>query len=95
MSLTRILAVLLLAIGLSGCGGGESTTVNPVTTTGTLSNYSGPAPATADVQSFRLNVWDNLTGRAAVAPVMVAVDSLRLSFAWMMSILPTPRDSRR
>ena len=63
MSLSGILISVLLVLGLTACGGGESTTENPVTTTGANSSYSGPAPATADVQSFRLNVWENLNGQ--------------------------------
>ncbi|MDZ7668827.1 MAG: LamG domain-containing protein [Gammaproteobacteria bacterium] len=44
------------------CGGGSgaATSENPLTTAPDVSNYSGPAPATADVQSFKLHVWDNL-----------------------------------
>jgi hypothetical protein len=54
--------LLLLILGLTACGGGESTVANPVTVnTGTVSSYSGPVPATADVQAFKLNVWDNLS----------------------------------
>jgi hypothetical protein len=47
---------------LSGCGSGSGaqTVQNPVTTPPTVSNYNGPAPQTADVQRFKLNVWDNL-----------------------------------
>lgn len=54
--------VVLLSAVLTACGGGSgaSTAVNPVTTTPQVSNYTGPAPATADVQSFKLAVWDNL-----------------------------------
>ncbi|MEQ8861526.1 MAG: LamG domain-containing protein [Pseudomonadales bacterium] len=56
-----LLALLVLATGY-GCGGGSgaATVSNPLTTPPEVSNYSGPPPATADVQSFKLNVWDNL-----------------------------------
>jgi len=59
-----VLAVILVTVaGLTACGGGESTTANPITVGATsASNYSGPAPATADVQAFKLNLWDNLQG---------------------------------
>ena len=43
-----------------GSGSGAATTQNPVTAAPTVSNYSGPAPATADVQAFKLSLWDNL-----------------------------------
>ncbi|MGH8238274.1 MAG: LamG domain-containing protein, partial [Steroidobacteraceae bacterium] len=54
---------LLAAVVLSGCGGGASTTENPLTTGPTAGpNYSGPAPATADIQAFRINFWENVRG---------------------------------
>ncbi|MEM1433681.1 MAG: LamG domain-containing protein [Pseudomonadota bacterium] len=60
------LRAALLLIGLSlfvqGCGSGSGASVeeNPVTVAPTVSNYTGPAPASADVQAFKLAVWDNL-----------------------------------
>ena len=56
------LMTLALFAVLSACGGGSgaSTVQNPVTVAPNVSNYNGPAPQTADVQSFKLNVWDNL-----------------------------------
>lgn len=55
-----LLAAVML---LQGCGAGSGAEVveNPVTAAPpTGSAYDGPPPATADVQSFKLNVWDNL-----------------------------------
>lgn len=51
---------LLLLLQACGGGSGAATESNPITSTPEVSNYSGPAPATSDVQSFKLNVWDNL-----------------------------------
>jgi len=49
---------------LSACGGGSDTQVQetpiPPPTNEPVSNYNGPAAATADVQNFKINVWDNL-----------------------------------
>lgn len=49
---------------LSACGGGSDTQVvespAPPPSTQPVSNYSGPAPKTTDVQNFKINVWDNL-----------------------------------
>jgi hypothetical protein len=58
----RLIAAAALLAAAYGCGGGSgaATETNPVTTPPTVSNYSGPAPATADVQSFKLHLWDNL-----------------------------------
>src|SRR5688500_5366902 len=58
--LQATLAALLGALLLSGCSGGASTTQNPVTQgpeAGGLP-YNGPPPATADIQSFRINFWE-------------------------------------
>jgi len=47
----------------TGCGGGADTTENPVTTGPTAGpTYSGPAPATADIQAFRVAFWENVRG---------------------------------
>ena len=59
----RTLAVMLLGLTvLQGCGSGSGagTSENPITATASVSNYTGPPPSTADVQAFKLNVWDNL-----------------------------------
>ncbi len=104
--LSRVLVLpLFVAIGLSGCGGGAATTENPVTTTVTASNYNGPAPATADVQAFKLNVWDNLSasnrcGACHVAgdqsPEFVRHDDINAAYTAANSIvdLTSPQDSR-
>ena len=55
------LLVALTALALSACsGGGPETVVNPVTTPPNQPTYSGPPPATADVQAFRINLWENI-----------------------------------
>ncbi len=54
-------AAILLSLVLSGCGGGAGTeSLPPPAGPAGQSNYSGPAPATADVQSFMVNLWDNI-----------------------------------
>ncbi len=56
------LAVIALLI-LSACGGGASTSQNPVTTGPSVpATYSGPPPATADIQAFKISLWDNIKG---------------------------------
>jgi len=94
-------AVLLLG----GCGGGAKTVENPVTTSAPQAAYSGPAPSTADVQAFKINVWDNLKatnrcGQCHVAggqaPQFVRQDDINLAYAAANGIvnLASPRDSR-
>jgi hypothetical protein len=50
----------LATLAIAACGGGAPTVENPVTNVTPPTTYSGPRPATADVQAFKLNVWDNL-----------------------------------
>ncbi len=58
----RAIGVLLAATFLVACGSGSgpAVTENPVTGTQVVSNYTGPAAQTADIQQFKLNIWDNL-----------------------------------
>ncbi len=61
LTLTMTLAALAL---LSACAGGSgpSTQVNQVSTapTTSASDYTGPPPANADVQAFKLSFWQNV-----------------------------------
>ncbi|WP_417548213.1 LamG domain-containing protein [Marinobacter segnicrescens] len=54
-------ALTLSLLALAGCNSGESTESLPNTQSPGTSQYNGPAPATADVQAFKINVWDNLS----------------------------------
>jgi hypothetical protein len=61
--LTRAVALAALLAVLAACsGGGAPTTVNQVSTppTSTANAYTGPAPANADVQAFKINLWENI-----------------------------------
>ena len=54
--------LMVMAFLVSACGGGK-TSSNPVAASATAAtqSYTGPAPTDPDVQSFKLNVWDNLS----------------------------------
>ena len=102
LSLPVMLVYILFAVGLTACGGGESTTENPLTSAATASSYSGPAPATADVQSFRLNVWENLSaqnrcgachGSGGQAPAFVRTDDVNLAYSEANTIVNLSRPS--
>lgn len=100
------LAFAALAVAtISGCGGGAATTENPATVNSSVVTYSGPAPATADVQSFKLNVWDNLRGSnrcgachgtGGQTPSFVRSDDVNLAYAAANTVvnLASPQDSR-
>jgi hypothetical protein len=65
MNVTRITGLLVLAaasFALTACGGGAPTTATAATapTSSTANAYAGPAPATADVQAFEVNFWNNV-----------------------------------
>jgi hypothetical protein len=54
------LLLVSLVLALSACSGGAATTSNPSPQTVTAASYAGPAPATADVQAFKINLWQNI-----------------------------------
>ena len=65
MNATRITGLLVLAasFALGACSGGTSpTTATPGAGggTSTVNSYTGPAPATADVQAFDVSFWSNV-----------------------------------
>jgi hypothetical protein len=64
MKAARINGWLALAasLALSACGGaGAPTTSTPsAAPTSSADAYTGPAPATADVQAFEVNLWNNI-----------------------------------
>src|SRR5271166_1510049 len=67
MKVTHIFGLLTLAasFALTACGGGGApTTATPAAApTSNASAYTGPAPATADVQAFEVNFWNNIRGQ--------------------------------
>jgi hypothetical protein len=67
MKVTRTFGLLTLAATfvLTACGGGGApTTATPAAApTSSAAAYTGPAPATADVQAFEVNFWNNVRGQ--------------------------------
>ena len=57
----RWISAALAAAVLAGCSsGGAPTTENPITQAPPVLDYTGPASANADVQAFRINLWENI-----------------------------------
>ncbi|MFK8016008.1 MAG: LamG domain-containing protein [Gammaproteobacteria bacterium] len=87
----RLSAVVALAAGLAACGGGGAEVVSlPVTNPPPVADYNGPAPSTADVQSFKLNLWDNISdtnrcgachGAGGQSPTFVRNDDINLAYS--------------
>jgi hypothetical protein len=56
----RFAGALALAALIAACSGGAGTVQNPVTSAPPVADYTGPAPQNADVQAFKLNLWENI-----------------------------------
>ncbi len=90
--LFRFAAVALLgAIALGGCSSGADTEQNPVTSgPGSGPTYSGPPPATDDIQSFCIEFWENVRGSnrcgnchnstTAQAPTFARSDDVNIAY---------------
>jgi cytochrome c553 len=75
---------------LAGCSsGGAPTVVNPVTTAPPVVDYTGPASANADVQAFRINLWENIKannrcgschGAGGQTPMFARNDDVNLAY---------------
>ena len=103
-ALSRVLASGLLVV-LGACGGGADTVQNPAGPGGAPATYTGPPPATADVQAFKINVWDNLKatnrcGQCHVGggqtPQFVRQDDVNLAYEAANTVvtLSSPQDSQ-
>jgi len=102
------LGVAAIAVSaLAGCGGGSGadTTQNPAGPPSGGSSYSGPAPATADIQSFKINLYDNIVSNnrcgschsveGGQAPMFARSDDVNLAYSEANTVvtLPSPQDS--
>jgi Concanavalin A-like lectin/glucanases superfamily len=105
MNTMRYLLAAALLATLAACSGGAATTVNPQTTAPTVADYTGPAPATADVQSFRINLWENIKANnrcggchnaTGQTPQFARNDDVNLAFAAANTVvnLTQPDQSR-
>ncbi|MEN7342909.1 MAG: LamG domain-containing protein [Pseudomonadota bacterium] len=101
----QVLGAIATVTLLNACSGGAETQVNPVTSLPPSTGYNGPAPATADVQSFKLNVWDNIQAEAGCgdchgtdgqAPTFARADDINLAYEAANTVvdLTSPEDSR-
>ncbi len=56
----HLMLPLLFTLLLVGCGGAEVEQNPPPPVQEDNTNYTGPAPQTADIQLFKLTLWDNI-----------------------------------
>ena len=96
MRFLTALSPVLAMLALAACGGGASTTENPPTTPPPAAGYTGPPPASQDVQAFKLNVWDNLQasnrcgqchGTGGQVPSFVRSDDINLAYEAANSVV--------
>ncbi|TAA44980.1 LamG domain-containing protein [Corallincola spongiicola] len=101
----QLLVLFATTLLLTACGGGGDTeTLPPSNQQPTDGNYSGPAPATSDVQQFKINLWDNLEAdnRCGAchtndqSPRFVRDDDVNLAYTEANTVvdLDSPADSR-
>ena len=95
------------AIALSACSGGSGADVqqNVQSVAPPPATYSGPPPATADVQAFKLELWDNIIATAGCAqchsetggqsPMFARGDDINLAYSDANGVvtLGSPADS--
>jgi len=101
-------AVAALAATLAGCSGGSGPAVeqNPGGGGGQQTqSYNGPAPNTPDVQSFKINLWDNIrpmnrcgtchSVEGGQTPMFARSDDVNLAYAAANGVvtLTSPKDS--
>ena len=98
-------AIATLAV-LGACSsGGAPTQENPVTVAPPVAEYNGPAPANADVQAFKLSLWENVKASnrcgachnaTGQSPRFARNDDVNLAYqeATALVTLPTPDQSR-
>ena len=104
IALRRYAALAVLAT-LAACSGGAPTQEQPVTQAPPVADYTGPAPATADVQAFKINVWENVKSgsrcgachtASGQAPRFARTDDVNLAYqeAVQLVTLSQPDQSR-
>ncbi len=109
MNRTHFLPSLLLAtlaLALSACSGGAATTANGNVQGGVSSaSYAGPAPGSADIQAFKINLWQNINGAnrcgnchkvGGQSPMFARADDVNLAYNDALGIvnLAQPDQSR-
>ncbi|NOY61733.1 MAG: LamG domain-containing protein [Gammaproteobacteria bacterium] len=97
-----IAAVLVVA----GCGGASTESNIDTNNTSPAAAYTGPAPATADVRLFQLNLWDNIKSSSRCggchdnitgqSPRFAREDDINAAYSAALGVvnLASPADSR-
>ncbi|WP_372625926.1 LamG domain-containing protein [Arsukibacterium sp.] len=92
----RTSLLVLLSILLIGCGGAEVEQNPPPPVQDNTNNYNGPAPQTADVQEFKINLWDNLVAdnrcgschqQGNTSPFFVRRDDINMAYSAVLPLV--------
>ncbi len=59
--LTKYLTTLFLILTVTACGGGDVESNPPTQQAPESAEYTGPAPATEDIQKYKTALWDNIS----------------------------------
>lgn len=100
-----LLWIWLVVTGLSACGGGTQTESLPDTHAPVVASYLGPAPATSDVQAFKLNLWEKVVpvnrcggchGAGGQSPTFAHQGDVNIAYAEAAKVvnLQSPTESR-
>jgi hypothetical protein len=94
-----LLFAFAVAIALAGCGpSGPATQVNQPTSSATVSNYTGPAPASKDVQAFEVSLWNNVRSQdrcggchhqGGQSPMFARSDDVNLAYQAALPLVNT------
>jgi Concanavalin A-like lectin/glucanases superfamily len=97
--------IWLAVMALSGCGNGTQTVALPDTNAPVVASYLGPAPATSDVQAFKLNLWEKIIpvnrcggchGAGGQSPTFAHQGDVNIAYAEAAKVvnLQSPSESR-
>jgi hypothetical protein len=91
------LLTALAALLLAACSGGAPTTQSPnLQATTQVATYTGPAPATADVQAFESNLWVNISPSTRCgnchkaggqSPMFARSDDINLAYSAALTVV--------
>lgn len=102
----RRAGVTLASLIVFGCGGGAGTESLPQLNLPAVTNYTGPAPVSDDVQTFMLSLWANIarpdrcgachSETGGQAPLFARSDDVNLAYDAVLPLvnLSSPVDSR-
>ena len=90
LTTAKVSLPIALALVLNACGGGTETVQNPFTGNPGTTSRQGPPPATEDIRTFEINLWNNIKsanrcgqchGEGQQAPTFANANDVNLAYA--------------